>query len=352
MHLVSILKVKPGMTLGRGIYDADGRVLLANGTKLSTSFISRLQKTGLHYVYIENPLINDVVFQETVKETTKLKALKHYSSILHDLNFQQTINAKSTKAVVNQILEDLTSNKDVLVNLSDIQCHDSSTYSHSVSVAIIALVFGLASDLDPGELELLGIGALLHDVGKAYIPNEILTKPAQLTAEERQIINKHCYYGYDILIQNRNVEDICALAAYQHHERVDGEGYPRQLTKERIHKFALITAIADVYEALTNNRPYRLRFKSNEAYEFIMAHSGTHFDMDLVKVFVKHIAIFPNGSQVVLSNCQKGYVVGQNKGFPSRPIVRVFWYNDEQLPSPVEYNLLEQREITIVHVED
>jgi HD-GYP domain-containing protein (c-di-GMP phosphodiesterase class II) len=142
----------------------------------------------------------------------------------------------------------------------------------------------------------LGVGALLHDIGKLKIPEEILKKPSQLTVEEFEEIKKHTTYGYEILKNFENISMESAFIALGHHERFDGSGYPLQLRGENIYQFARIVAVADVYDALTSDRVYRKKLKPHESVEYITSLGTDHFDKEIVDNFIKHIAVYQLGT--------------------------------------------------------
>jgi HD-GYP domain-containing protein (c-di-GMP phosphodiesterase class II) len=168
---------------------------------------------------------------------------------------------------------------------------------------------GISLEYDELKLRDLGVGALLHDIGKIEIDPEILNKSGRLLPEEAVEIKGHPIKGFEILRKNPDISLISAHCAYQHHERFDGSGYPRRLNGEQIHEFAHIVAIADVYDALTSDVSYRRAVPVYEAIAIILKASGTLFDENLVNYFIENIAIYPIGTVVRLNTNQIGVVV-------------------------------------------
>ncbi len=230
--------------------------------------------------------------------------------------------------MVTQILGELLNNKDVLVNLSDIKTVDDYTFSHSVNVCVLSLVTGIKLGLNMTRLRQLGVGALLHDIGKIMIPEEILKKPSKLTKNEFELIQKHTFLGYQMLKANPNIDISSAYIALGHHERYNGSGYPYQISSANIHLYARIVAIADVYDAISSDRVYRKKIQVHKVVEYIASLGNQHFDEMILQHFLPNIAVFPIGTSVLLSTGQKGIVVEVNSKLPSKPIVRIIFNAD------------------------
>jgi HD-GYP domain-containing protein (c-di-GMP phosphodiesterase class II) len=196
----------------------------------------------------------------------------------------------------------------------------------------------------------LGMGALLHDIGKTRIPIEILNKDGKLTDEEFNIIKRHPELGYKMIENVKEINNRSRAIILEHHERVDGKGYPFGLTGDRMHKFSKITCISDVYDAIVSDRVYRRGFAANEAYEFILGGVGSFFDFDLVNVFKDNFSIYPLGACVKLSNGLEGFVVGHNKGFPDRPIVRILYNEMGTKIAPDEISLVNKLDICVSYI--
>jgi HD-GYP domain-containing protein (c-di-GMP phosphodiesterase class II) len=197
----------------------------------------------------------------------------------------------------------------------------------------------------------LGVGAMLHDIGKTQIPMEILMKPGKLTDEEYALMKEHSLQGYQMLKDIPDIPLLSAHCALQHHERLDGSGYPRGLKGDEIHLYGKIVGIADVYDALTTNRVYRKAFLPHEALEYLFTSTG-QFDSNLIAVFRDHVAIYPIGLIVTLSNGVKAVVVDINTKYPQRPIVRVLKNADGQEIIPYEIDLSQDFSITVTDCED
>jgi putative nucleotidyltransferase with HDIG domain len=180
------------------------------------------------------------------------------------------------------------------------------------------------------DLKLLGTGALLHDVGKVCISEDILKKPTSLTSEEYNEVKSHTEIGYQILLRSGVSEEAAQIALF-HHEKCDGTGYNRKLPLKEIPFLSRIVTVADTYDAMSNDRVYRKKLSPDKVYKEIARLSGCHFDYDIAERFLRRIDLYPIGTGVILNTNHKGIVVSQNKLLPQSPIIRVF--KDESDPT-------------------
>ena len=326
MRLEFINRVRENEILGKSILTSDGKILLKAGIRLSGNYIKKLKEIGVFYVYIEDDRLDDIVVED-----------------------EQLVELKQTLSVVEDLVQYIIEMGDVNKSIYDIKTYDNYTYVHSLDTCIMASFLGLSSGFKEQEIKELGIGAVLHDVGKTKVPITILNKQGRLTEEEFNEIKKHTIYGGEILRKNYSISSDIIDIVEQHHERIDGRGYPYGLEDTSISKFAKIVCICDVFDAISNDRCYRKKFNPNDAYELILAGSGACFDENLVMKFKDTFAIYPLGSCVRLSSGEEGYVVRQNKGFPDRPIIRVLYDSKTKAPIPFyEIDLLKNPSLVIL----
>jgi HD-GYP domain-containing protein (c-di-GMP phosphodiesterase class II) len=217
-----------------------------------------------------------------------------------------------------------------------------------LNVTLYALSIGLKLGLPQKDLEILGLGGILHDIGKMLIPSEILFKPGKLTSEEFTEMKKHTTYGYDILRNMHTIPLLVAHCAFQHHERLNGSGYPRGVKNEDIHLFGKILAVADVFDAVTSHRIYRSAMLPHEGLEILYAGSESLYEPVIIEAFRKSVAIYPFGLTVTLNDGRKGLVVGQNKDITERPIIRIIEAGGAELDSPYDINLKDHLAVSIV----
>jgi len=344
MRVVPINSVREGHFLGKTIYDADGKVLLKQGVRLSDPLIDRIKKLGIQTIYI-NDEFSDNEIEEIIKPEIKLKAIKSVKNLFDQIKGKKDVSSIKSKNsrnpiyrirdqqmesmvdVSKSIVEDVLSNNNTMINLVDIKTADNYTYEHSVNVAVLSLVLGIELGLNRNQLNDLCVGALLHDIGKAFTPREILAKPGPLSDSEYKIIKEHPVKGYEYIKGNPYVTSAVKVIVYEHHERADGTGYPRGIKDEGIHILAKILSVVDVYDALTSDRPYRKAVSPNEALELIMGSAGRQFNFDVAEAFVRKVVPYPVGSLVKLSNGDVGVVESTRPNFPLRPTVRIIRQN-------------------------
>ncbi|WP_199880703.1 HD-GYP domain-containing protein [Bacillus massiliglaciei] len=221
------------------------------------------------------------------------------------------------------LLQEVKGNKEIMRLLANVYVYDSNVFTHSLNVTVYSLLIGLKTNMNEKDLQTLGMGAILHDVGKMFIPCEIMMKPGKLTEEEFIQIQKHAEYGYELIRSIPFLSPEISICAHQHHERLDGSGYPNRLTAEEIHPFAQIIAIADVYDAVTSNRVYRSAMLPFEGLEILNAGAGIQFSQTILNAFRKSVAFYPNGLRVELNDGRKGKVIAQNSLQGDRPIIQI-----------------------------
>ncbi|MCX7796342.1 MAG: HD-GYP domain-containing protein [bacterium] len=324
MRRIKITWAKPGDILGYPIFRKDGAILLNSGVKLTENYIQQLKDLGITHIYIQDEISQDIIIPDPISIETKMEALRVIADNFYRSCRGLKLDVESVRNVVNSIVDEILSSEQILLNLHDIKSFDNYVFSHSLSVTVISIIVGRRLGYNDRFLRDLGIGCMLHDIGKLDIPKEILDKPESLTPEEYEIVKFHTHYGYRRLRdQNGDLPATSAHVAWEHHERYDGSGYPRSLRGEKIHIFSRIASVSDVYDAMTTDRVYRKAYSPSDAMEFIMGGSGTLFDYNIVGAFVKSIAPYPVGDIVLLSTGETAIVIDVNRDFPLRPIVRV-----------------------------
>ncbi len=354
MRLVNTRYVQEGSVLARPVINSSGRVLLQSGVCITASYINRLILMGYDVLFIQDDRLDDVEFHLAITSQTRevaYKTIKNVSNYIES-GLEGSLVVANVRSSVQHMINDLLFSADILGNLSEIQGYDDYTYHHSVNTTIIALILGIASGYSEQKLIELGMGVLMHDIGKIKIPERILNKKTPLTEEEFEEIKRHTIDGFDILRKNNDFSLLSAHIAFQHQEKWNGAGYPRGLKGNEIHEYGRLAAVADVYEALTSKRVYRKAIEPNDAYEYIISQGNIHFEPRILEVFKKNISVYPTGSGIVLSNNQRGNVVKQNSAFPNRPFVRVFYENEQPLQIPIDYNLADSPSLMIVAVDN
>lgn len=346
MRLVPLECIRENSILGKNIYTTDGRVLLRAGVELTRARLEKIKDLKIFSLYIIDEYSSSEI-EDIIKPELRQKSISFIKEVFSDIERISSVHKfekrklseysqkekdyfNGINEVAEELLENVLSNKNVLLSLVDIKSMDNYTYAHSVNVAVISIVIGISLNLNKENLTHLCIGALIHDIGKTLIPSEILQKPGKLTPEEFEIIKTHPRLGYDFLNQFYSLSAHVRLIVLQHHERFDGFGYPDGTAANKISYLARIVSIADVYDALTSDRPYKRAMCPSDALEYIMSNAATLFDYEIVNVFCRIIIPFPKGTIVSLSNGDIGVVEQTLPNFPLRPIVKIIKSNDSE----------------------
>jgi putative nucleotidyltransferase with HDIG domain len=242
-------------------------------------------------------------------------------SIMEDMRIGRTLDMNQARNTVDEVVDSLLRNDDALVWLTKLKNQDEYTAEHSLNVCILSAAFARHLGHDEGEIRKIGLAGLLHDIGKAKIPIEILNKPGALNDQERDQIRQHPALGRNLLMTSASTEHYTIDVAYSHHERVDGTGYPRGLQAHQIPYYAKLVALVDTYDAITSSRVYDTGRASMAALDIIYNSRNKHFDADLTLEFIRCIGVYPPGSIVQLTNGEVGVVVESNKSSKLRPKV-------------------------------
>ncbi len=329
--------VMPGSIIAQDVYGSDGVLLIKKGSIFREQYIPRFIDAGVSEIYVDefgrmtpetvNNIRRSLNIQDVIHEKTRTHAQNQIKKTMMKFKSVTNTDIQKISDLVQDMIEQLLDKKDFVFALSQLRSVDDYTYQHSVNVGVLALIIGIDLDLSPEQLKHLGMGAILHDIGKIVIPEEILKKPAKLTSEEFREVKRHTEYGYDILIQT-DIPDESAQIALYHHEKFDGTGYTMGLRNTKIPLFARIVSVADVYDAMSNDRVYQRRSAPDKVFREITHLGDKHFDMHIMETFAKHINIYPTGTGIILNSGHRGIVLYQNKLYPESPIVRVFLPKD------------------------
>ena len=329
MRKVLVDSLEPGMKVARPVFNTDGRILINTGVIIRPNYIRLLKHLGVLIVFVDDEQFPAVEVEDILSQETRMRATKVVRDLIINARRQEgsgraiIINTNEVGSVINEIIGNLFQRDLLMLNLADVRSVDDYTFSHSLNVCLMGLIAGISLNLGKRRLFELGMGAMLHDMGKTKIPDKILKKPGPLTKEEMIEVQKHSLFGYEIIKQKQGIPSIVAEIAYEHHERLNGEGYPRKLSGSRIQPLSQITGIADVYDAVMSDRVYRKAYLPHEAYELIAAAGDFHYEYRYVEAFLSNIAVYPVGTVVALNSGEVGVVSKLRRGLSHRPVIQI-----------------------------
>ncbi|MFY0543478.1 HD-GYP domain-containing protein [Brevibacillus sp. H7] len=317
MRYISLDQVVPGDSLARSIYTSDGLTLLQANVQLTVGMINKLRRFGVTMLSIKDPYTEDVKVEDVVSESTRKEAISCLSAAIQCVQTGKGIDLRSIQKSVNSIVDETLRNRRVLLDLGEIRTTDNALFIHSLNVCMMATVMGVGLGYNHNQLKELAIGALLHDIGKASKDQELSPY------KENSLEGHHTWQGFNLLRKKHEMSIVSAHIALQHHEWVDGSGIPRGLTGADIHDFAKIVAICNYYDNLISPFTEEETCHPYVACEKIMALAEKRFDHKMIIHFLRSIAVYPTGSSLKLSTGEVGVVIDQNRGLPSRPVVRI-----------------------------
>lgn len=246
-------------------------------------------------------------------------------AMFNEARMGRAIDARNAASLVQEISDSVHRNPGALISIARLKHKDEYTYMHSVAVCALMIALARQLGLDDELTRELGLAGLLHDIGKAKLPLEILNKPGRLTDAEFDVVRSHPEYGHAILTAGGAAGAIALDVCLHHHEKVDGTGYPHRLDGETISLYSKMGAVCDVYDAITSNRPYKSGWNPAESIRKMAEWSRGHFDENVFQAFAKTVGIYPIGSLVRMDSGRLAVVVEQTEHAPLTPKVRVFY---------------------------
>ncbi len=270
------------------------------------------------------------------------QAKRAVTSMFQEARMGRAVDPGNASQLVEEISDSVTRNPGALISLARLKTADDYTYMHSVAVCALMIALGRQLKIDENLIRRLGIAGLLHDLGKAMMPMDVLNKPGKLTDDEFRLMKSHPEEGYKLLQENSSVDDITLDVVLHNHEKTDGSGYPKGLKDSEISLYAKMGAVCDVYDAITSNRPYKAGWDPAESLRKMAEWTNGHFDPAIFQAFVKSVGIYPIGSLVRLGSGRLGIVIDQSPKSLLTPRIKVFFStrsNTRIIPEIVDLSL-------------
>jgi HD-GYP domain-containing protein (c-di-GMP phosphodiesterase class II) len=329
-RLYLITEIIPGMTLSKDAVTKDGRVALSAGVVLTANLIERLKYWywDIRYINAYEPTDGDCV--ETGDVSGQQRFFRQYSETVgmvrtafDQVRLENRIPIGELTELISQSVDPLLKSVGVINHLHMVRRRDDYTFHHSINVSIIAGMIGKWLGYPESKVTEIICAGMLHDVGKTQIPLEVLNKPGKLTAEEMTIMRRHPSLGRDLVqLSSTNLSDDICCGVLEHHERMDGTGYPVGMLGDQIHPYAKIIAVADIYDAMTSDRVYHRKISPFLVAEMMINEMFGRLDPEICTTFLNNLRDYFIGNVVELSDGRQGEVVHMGQFMASRPVVR------------------------------
>lgn len=345
MRVASLKDTLEGSQLALPIHGDGGRLMLGAGTRLTKRLIRTLKSRGYTRVAVQDPLAGPIEPDDAVSFETRNQAEKALDGAVCRLMAGQTPDLKVLTDAVDAIVDDLRENSRICMGVYSVRSYDQNTYTHSVNVCILSLSIADHLGWPLAKLRVLGIGALLHDIGKILMPVQILNKPGALTDQEYDLVKTHAQKGWKLLSGCFDAGFDASRVALEHHERLDGSGYPKNLEGPQISDLGKITAVADVYDAMTTDRPHRKAIFPEAVYAHMSQGKDVLFDGVLVDSLFSRVALYPTGTILSLWGGYIAVVTRQDPRSNFRPFARIV--GGPGVTKPVDISLYSRPDIKI-----
>lgn len=332
--------VQPGMIIDQAIIDRAGRVLIARKTPLDEYLINSLIKMGVPGIYIregeedeeekEPPKVKPEIQEKfekvkvedaakvKISESVRKRVAEGVQFLYQDTNSEDFTD--TTRSITNDLMKAIEDNDAIAVDISALKVSDEYTFKHSVDVATMSMIVAKRYGFSDKQVYDIGIAGLLHDIGKSQIPADLLNKAGKLTDDEFALMKKHSVFGYRIIGEKNDLTNDIKMGVLQHHEKTNGSGYPVGVEANKINLFAKIISVADIYDALVTERPYKKAFSPRNAVELIMSMTG-ELDINAMRCFMESVILYPVGTDVPLSNGEMARVIENSPESVLRPKV-------------------------------
>ena len=322
-NLISVDKLEMGMILEKDVIEENtGVILVAKDMGMTKTVIERLSKYGIDKVSIKEEEIPAGKYNDSLMDKY-MDVEKNLDLIFTEIKNGKRLESQRLVEEMKDFVEEIINERDILTQMRLLKKRDDYTFNHSLGVSTLAASMGKWLNYSDEEIRELSIAGLFHDIGKLKIPDEIINKPGDLTEEEFEIVKKHSTYSGDILEETGEFNNDIILGVLQHHEKMDGTGYPDGIKGDKIHRYGRIIGICDIYHAITSRRVYRDRENPLKVADYIRSEGFTKLDPHMTAVFLKNISKCYVGNKVILNTGEIGEIVYIYPQDDTKPIVKV-----------------------------
>ncbi|MCA0386687.1 MAG: HD-GYP domain-containing protein [Firmicutes bacterium] len=330
MRLVNINDVEVGSQIAKPVYDSKLSLLINKGAKLSETILNKLINADIRHLYIEDEISKGVNLEPMISDELKLQAFvimkQIYESQMNENKQNEAVREstiKELKDLVDDIITEIYSRNEQKYFSTELMGAEMYHYNHSVEVMILSLLIGRKMGLDRERLLKLGMGAMLCDIGKSRVPQEILNKKGKLDESEFDEMKRHVDYSYAILKDLVGLSSLSRQIVLLHHEKLDGTGYPNGFTGDQIPLLVRIATVCDIFSAIVSDRTYNNRISVDTAIEILRSATPLKLDQDVFQTLLQVVDIYPPGTLVELGTGQVGIVIESNPNSPTRPKIRI-----------------------------
>lgn len=329
MRRIKTQQIKGREILAKDVYSTSGAVLISEGTILKREYIEKLLDLKIMDVFVEDEISRDIHVQDITEEKISEQCTEKLKHTLERFSYASGEELKELSRVATEVMEGVLLQDEVIYTISNVRNYSESLYEHSLSVAALAILIAVRTGYSQKETKEIAMGALLHDIGFTNVKEKY--QGINLCEQDEKIqkeIKRHVVYGYIEVEQQNWISSVSREIILYHHERLDRSGYPFHMSGDKLKAQVRLVAICDAFDNMVygNLEP---RKKVHEAIEEIMKNSGTKYDSELVKIFVRSVATYPTGALVQLNDGRNGMVLRQNAENPARPLIRIVEQNKE-----------------------
>ena len=352
MQRLAIELIRPEMVSAMDVADAGGRILIRAGRPLQESHIQAMQNLGYGSAYVNLPSLSENRMDDMLRPETRMEAVKLIRKVYDDFKTKGEVDGNPLRGLASKLVNEVILNRGQLFQFVDLRTQETYLPAHVLNVTVLSLLIALKMEYSPGKLHELAIGTLVMDIGEMLVSPDILRKKGKLEPEEMLEVKKHPELGFEGLRKKMNGLPATSMhVAYQHHESFDGKGYPRAAGGADIHEFARIASVADMFDALLADRPFRRYYLPQEATSILHALAGRLLDPQIVAHLTACVAPYPQGALVQLDTqelCEVESVSVQN---PIRPRLRLLtdaWGNRRKTQEGIDLEKVTSRYIVKV----